>query len=139
METTYFVLGMLTIVATCIMAAVVVGLLKINKLTNELRNTRLDLDMTRRNLYQAIDETSSFLRKHLEETGRDITMVEKTIMQRIDQFDNHIHRRIDEDNMHMHRRVDELNSYVDRRFDKLVDTYFSVKEAEKESKKLIKG
>jgi hypothetical protein len=64
----------------------------------------------------------------------------------IHEIEQHVHRRIDDVNREfsvekdqLHQRVDQLNSYVDRRIDKVIDGYLLVKEAEQESKKLIKG
>ena len=140
METTYFVLGMLTIVAVIILAVIVVGIVKINKL--EKSNNQL------RELCRAIDND---LRRLISDTNRDVTMVEKTIMQRIDQelgdthrhiqheveeiqkeIENthrHIQHEVEEIQKHeheletvLHRDIDETRRYIDSRIDKVVAT-----------------
>ena len=122
METTYFVLGMLTIVAVIILTVIVVGIVKINKL--EKSNNQL------RELCRAIDND---LRRLISDTNREITMVEKTIMQRIDQeLENthrHIQHEVEEIQKHeheletvFHRDIDETRRYIDSRIDKVVAT-----------------
>jgi gas vesicle protein len=138
METTYFVLGMLTIVAVIILTALVVGMVKINKL--EKSNNQLH------ELCKAIDND---LRHIISDTNREITMIEKTIMQRIDQelgdthrhiqheveeiqreIENthrHIQHEVEEIQKHeheletvLHRDIDETRRYIDSRIDKVV-------------------
>ena len=98
METTYFVLGMLTIVAVIILTALVVGMVKINKLEKQ-----------KQNLYQLCISIEGDLRRLIEETHRDISDVENTIVQRIDEIDRETHREID-----------QTRSYIDSRIDKVV-------------------
>jgi nitrogen fixation/metabolism regulation signal transduction histidine kinase len=118
METTYFVLGMLTIVAVIILTALVVGMVKINKL--EKSNKQLH------ELCRAIDGD---LRHLISDTNREITMVEKTIMQRIDKeiegTHRHIQHEVEEIQKHeenLHRDIDDTRRYIDSRIDKVVAT-----------------
>jgi hypothetical protein len=122
METTYFVLGMLTIVAVIILTALVVGMVKINKL--EKSNEQLH------ELCRAIDGD---LRHLISDTNREVTMVEKTIMQRIDKemedAHRHIQHEVEEIQKHehkletvLHRDIDETRRYIDSRIDKVVAT-----------------
>jgi len=122
METTYFVLGMLTIVAVIILTALVVGMVKINKL--EKSNEQLH------ELCRVIDGD---LRHLILDTNREVTMVEKTIMQRIDKeiedAHRHIQHEVEEIQKHeheletvLHRDIDETRRYIDSRIDKVVAT-----------------
>jgi nitrogen fixation/metabolism regulation signal transduction histidine kinase len=120
MEITYFVLGMLTIVALVILTAVVVGMVKINKLEKSIKQLH--------ELCRAIDGD---LRHLISDTNREITMVEKTIMQRIDKeiegAHRHIQHEFEEIQKHeheletvLHRDIDETRRYIDSRIDKVV-------------------
>lgn len=116
MEITSFVLGMLTIVAVIILTVIVVGLVKINQLEKQTKNLH--------RLYSNID---SDLRHLITDTNREITMVERTIMQRIDkEIENthrHIHDEVEEIHKHeeqIHREIDQVKSYTDSRIDKVV-------------------
>jgi outer membrane murein-binding lipoprotein Lpp len=109
MEITSFVLGMLTIVAVIILTVIVVGMVKISKLEKKSHN-----------LYELCSSIEGDLRCLISETNRDITMVEKTIMNRIDQTRQEMDRAIDE----THRAMAEIShsdrSYIDSRIDKVV-------------------
>jgi uncharacterized protein YoxC len=83
MEITSFVLGMLSIVAVAIVAVIVVGMLKINK-----------LEKSNENLQQLCVAIESDLRRLITDTNRELTMVERTIMQRIDKEVEETHRHI---------------------------------------------
>jgi len=102
MEITSFVLGMLTIVAVTIVAAIVVGLVKITqlkaktKLLEELcaaieRDLRHELD----NVYNNMERREEEIRRIIEDTNRDITMVERTFSNQIDETRKYIDSRID--------------------------------------------
>jgi hypothetical protein len=70
------------------------------------------------------------LRRLLEDTHRDINMVEKTIMNQVQQIDQEHHKIEDE----IHREIDQAKSYIDSRIDKVV-----AQGTLKSSKQLIKG
>ena len=96
METMYFVLGMLSIIAAAIIAVIVWGIVKINKLTTELKATHEWIDNNTR------------------ERDYNFEQVYKTISdrERQTQFEvQEIYRQID-------RHINECRSYTDSRFDK---------------------
>jgi hypothetical protein len=109
MEITSFVLGMLTIVAVIILTVIVVGIVKIIKLEKQNHH-----------LYQLCASIEGDLRCLISETNRDITMVEKTIMNRIDQTRQEMDRAIDE----AHKTMGEMSSadrrYIDSRIDRVM-------------------
>jgi len=122
METTYFVLGMLTIVAVIILTALVVGMVKINK-----------LEKSNKQLHELCRAIEGDLRHLISDTNREVTMVEKTIMQRIDKemedAHRHIQHEVEEIQKHehkletvLHRDIDETRRYIDSRIDKVVAT-----------------
>lgn len=156
MEVTSFVLGMLTIGAVLLLTAIVVGLLKIIKLTNQLSDLRLEFERTIESTHRQVDERFSEVWRQFEIEGKDITMVERTIMQRIEKELEDTHRRIDKvvdvelthvDELHrslgqevenLHRDLDDVlrsaQSYTDSRIDKTIVTGTL-----KSSKEVLKG
>lgn len=122
METTYFVLGMLSIIGAITLATIVWGVVKITKLLKAIKQHEEHMANNERNVWDNI----SHLREDLN--------------RRIDEFDRSAHMRIDYTNAEIHRAINDQitdavtqsNSYTDKRIDKLIDGYF-------ENKKLIKG
>jgi uncharacterized protein YoxC len=109
MEITSFVLGMLTIVAIIILTVIVVGIVRIIKLEKQNHH-----------LYQLCSSIEGDLRHLISETNRDITMVEKTIMNRIDQTRQEWDRAIDETHKAMGEMSTSDRRYIDSRIDKVV-------------------
>jgi hypothetical protein len=83
MEITSFVLGMLTIVAAGISASIVVGLAKINKLNKQLDNLSQQHERDLIHIFKVIGEKDNEIWRQFGDTSRDITMVEKTIINAI--------------------------------------------------------
>ena len=127
METQSFVLGMLATYGVTMTAFVITGMVKISRLVKQqksledfISNVRLDMD-----------SKDKEIRRILTETNREITMVERTIMQRIDNVEEGAHRHINEEvkNIHEHehqieqelnRKISDAFSYTDSRIDKVV-------------------
>lgn len=128
METLMFAFGVLTMVLVAIAAIAVYGTVKVLKLKKSLEIQDRLLNESITNLYRSNGQIEDSLHRRFDDKSRDVQ----------EQF-NQIHYEISHRDESTHRRIDELNSYVDRRFDKLIDTYFAVKEAEEQTKKLIKG
>ena len=146
METTAFVLGMLTITLVAMISVIVVGIVKIMKLQKQVKESNMyfetciqNIHRTERenldNIYRRISEVNGELWRQFDLTGKDITMVEQTIMNRIDTTRQEMDRTIDE----LHRITTDLNEnarrYTDKRIDKLIDNYFGIVG----SKEIIKG
>ena len=91
MEITSFVLGMLTIVAAGISASIVVGLAKINQLTRKTESLTQLCAAIEGDLRREIED----IWKQFENCGRDVTMVEKTLMNQVDETRRYIDSRID--------------------------------------------
>jgi predicted nucleic acid-binding Zn-ribbon protein len=108
-------------------AFVITGMVKISRLVKQqksledfISNTRLEMD-----------SRENEIRRILSETNREITMVERTIMQRIDKEIDEAHRHIHEEVQVIHKHEDEIEkelnrkisdafSYTDSRIDKVV-------------------
>ena len=136
MEITSFVLGVLSIVTVAMVAVIVVGIVKILKLTNQVSDLKLRLDREVEGIYREMNSRQESIWRQFESAGRDVTMVEKTIMNHIDakqreleQAHVDLHRMVEHEAEHGHR-------YTDKRIDKLIDTYFGMMEVKKE---VIKG
>ena len=123
-----FAFGVLTMVLVALAAVAVYSTVKVLKLKKSLEMQDRYTNESISNLYRSNAYLEESLRKIIDERSRDTQ----------DQF-NQTHHEISHRAETTNRRIDELNSYVDRRFDKLIDTYFAVKEAEEQTKKLIKG
>jgi hypothetical protein len=95
MEITSFVLGMLTIVAAGISASIVVGLAKINQLTRKTESLTQLCAAIEGDLRREIEEKNQEIWRQFENCGRDTTMVEKTLMNQIDETRRYIDSRID--------------------------------------------
>ena len=108
-----FTVGVLTMVLVALAALAVYSTVMVLKLKKENNDFQRQLH----DVYRVISEREDSLYRNINDEMRETRLM-------IDQI---------------HERVDQLNSYVDRRIDKVIDGYLLVKEAEQESKKLIKG
>jgi len=101
METTSFVLGMLTIIGLVFLAAVVLGMVKIYTLIKRLEGLEDRIDNDQRNY------------------GQDLERLDR----RIERDTSNIHERISsgcqENYNNLEQQRKEILSYVDSRFDKL--------------------
>jgi hypothetical protein len=96
METTSFVLGMLSIVAVAFMAVIVWGIVKINKLTFELKATHEWIDNGTRDR----DYNLQQVYRKFDETDRNISLEYERI----------------------YNQIAESRSYTDSRIDKVLGT-----------------
>jgi hypothetical protein len=101
METTSFVLGMLTIIGLVFLAAIVLGMVKIYSLINKVENLEDQIENDRRNYYQD----------------------QERLYRRMEEDTNHIHDRIMRESQASYESLEsqrrDILSYVDSRFDKL--------------------
>jgi len=141
MEITSFVLGVLVIVATFISIAIVAGMTKISKLTQQVQDLTLRIDRETDNIYRNMQSEHDDIWRQFEACGKDVTMVERTVMQRIDKEleDTHrsLHNEIEQIHKHeenIHREIDDTRRYIDSRIDKVV-----VKGSWDNDKQILKG
>ena len=128
METTYFVLGMLSVVALIFIGVIAWGMVKISKQQTEIGSLQENIQGLVRTISQEIEDTTrridserqyiqSEVREHNDRLERQFTDIWRSIDTRI--MDS----------------ISESNSYTDKRIDKMIDTYFDVKK----NKDLLKG
>ena len=98
METTSFVLGMLSIVAVAFMAVIVWGIVKINKLTTGLKTTH--------------DNFNEFINNSTQDRHYQIQQVYKKFEDTERQTSYELER--------VYNQIAECRSYTDSRFDKAI-------------------
>jgi hypothetical protein len=132
METTSFVLGMLSIVAVAFMAVIVWGIIKINKLTSEVTsthkwidNTVQDRDHQLQQIYKKFDQVERIHNDDFERSYNHIS----TNFDHLDRKINEQERAISLEYERLYNQIAESRSYTDSRFDKLASN----------AKQLIKG
>ena len=127
METQSFVLGVLATYGLTMTAFVITGMVKISRLVKQQKSLEYFISNTRLEM----DSRENEIRRIISETNREITMVERTIMQRIDKEIDEAHRHIHEEVQVIHKHEDEIEkelnrkisdafSYTDSRIDKVV-------------------
>jgi predicted PurR-regulated permease PerM len=124
METTYFVLGVLTVVAVIVAGLITWGLLMINKQQTEIGNLKEDIQGLVRTISQEIEDTT-----------RRIDSERRYIQSDFRENNDRLERQITDIWRGMTNSISESNSYTDKRIDKMIDTYFEVKK----NKDLLKG
>ena len=101
METTSFVLGMLTIIGLVFLAAIVLGMVKIYSLINKVEN----------------------LEDQIEDDRRNYSQDQERIYRRMEEDLNHAHERIRREDLAIYDSLEsqrrDILSYVDSRFDKV--------------------
>ena len=124
METTYFVLGMLSVVALIFIGVIAWGMFKISKQQTEIGNLKEDIQRLVRTISQEIEYTT-----------RRIDSERRNIYDEIVNRNNDIQRQFEDVYRQLKECEDNSNRYTDKRIDKLIDTYFDIKK----NKDLLKG
>ena len=128
METTYFVLGMLSVVALIFIGVIAWGMFKISKQQTEIGNLQEDIQGLVRTISQEIEYTT-----------RRIDSERQYIQSEVRENNDRLERQLTDIWRGMDTRITdsikESNSYTDKRIDKLIDTYFDIKK----NKDLLKG
>lgn len=128
METTYFVLGMLSVVALIFIGVIAWGMVKISKQQTEIGSLQENIQGLFRTISQEIEDTT----RRIDSERRYIQSEVREHNDRLERQFTDIWRGIDTRIMDS---VNESNSYTDKRIDKMIDTYFEVKK----NKDLLKG
>jgi gas vesicle protein len=129
METTYFVLGMLSVVALIFIGVIAWGMVKISKQQQtEIGSLQENIQGLVRTISQEIEDTT----RRIDSERRYIQSEVREHNDRLERQLTDIWRGIDTRIMDS---VNESNSYTDKRIDKMIDTYFEVKK----NKDLLKG
>lgn len=124
METTYFVLGMLSVVALIFIGVIAWGMFKISKQQTEIGSLQENIQGLVRTISQEIEDTT-----------RRIDSERRYIQSEVREYNDRLERQITDIWRGMTDSIKESNSYTDKRIDKLIDTYFDVKN----NKDLLKG
>jgi predicted nucleic acid-binding Zn-ribbon protein len=124
METTYFVLGVLSVVALIFIGVITWGMFKISKQQTEIGNLKEDIQQLVRRISQEIDDTT-----------RRIDSERQYIQSGVREHNDRLERQITDIWRGMTDSISESNSYTDKRIDKLIDTISDVKK----DKGLLKG
>ena len=132
METIMFTLGILAMVLVALITTLVVGIVRVINHSKQIKNLYSQLNDTERHLHDRINDDRRRVEQIIVDTHRDINMVEGTLRNGMDHGLKAVNDQITDS-------VTQSKSYTDSRIDKLIDTYFVVKEAEQNNKKLIKG
>ena len=128
METTYFVLGMLSVVALIFIGVIAWGMVKISKQQTEIESLQENIQGLFRTISQEIEDTT----RRIDSERQYIQSEVRENNDRLERQLTDIWRGIDTRIMDS---VNESNSYTDKRIDKMIDTYFEVKK----NKDLLKG
>ena len=128
METTYFVLGMLSVVALIFIGVIAWGMVKISKQQTEIESLQENIQGLFRTISQEIEDTT----RRIDSERQYIQSEVREYNDRLERQFTDIWRGIDTRIMDS---VNESNSYTDKRIDKMIDTYFEVKK----NKDLLKG
>jgi predicted PurR-regulated permease PerM len=123
METTYFVLGVLSVVALIFIGVIAWGMFKISKQQTEIGNLKEDI--------QQLVRTIS---REIEDTTRRIDSERQYIQSGVREHNDRLEKQITDIWRGITDSISESNSYTDKRIDKLIDTYDIKKE-----KDLLKG
>jgi len=120
METTYFVLGMLSVVALIFIGVVAWGMFKISKQQTQIGSLQDDI--------QGLVRTIS---QEMEYTNRRMDNERQNIQSEVRDYNDRLERQLTDIWRGMDTRItdsiSESNSYTDKRIDKLIDTYFDIK------------
>ena len=128
METTYFVLVMLSVVALIFIGVITWGMVKISKQQDQIGSLKDDIQGLMRTISQEIEYKT-----------RRIDSERQQIQSEVRENNDRLERQLTDIWRGMDTRVtdsiNESNSYTDKRIDKLIDTYFDIKK----NKDLLKG
>ena len=124
METTYFVLGMLSVVALIFIGVIAWGMVKISKQQTEIGSLQENIQGLVRTISQEIEDTT-----------RRIDSERRYIQSEVREYNDRLERQLTDIWRNTEYSIKESNSYTDKRIDKLIDTYFDVKK----NKDLLNG
>ena len=128
METTYFILGVLSVVALIFIGVIAWGTFKISKQQIQIKNLQEDIQ----GLLRTISNESEYTSRRIDNERQNIHSDLREYNNRMESQVTDIWRQIESIKKDT---ISESNSYTDKRIDKLIDTYFDIKK----NKDLLKG
>ena len=143
MESLYFVLGMLSIVAVAFVAVVVWGLLKIRKQEDEIKLLKGLNEDTHRLVYEVKNEIRQKIDRDIENIHQILSNDRREFVDETKELNRQFSqqvvdiwtgfRDIRNEMVELSKSdVDLSKSYTDSRIDKLIDTYFDMVSAKKQ-------
>ena len=143
METMYFVLGMLSIVAVAFVAVVVWGLLKIRKQESEIKMLNRMNEDNHRLIYSMVEDVNRRINIEIQNLDQVVSNNRREFLDETKELNQHFSRRLEDvwgvfrdirnEMVELSKSDVELSkSYTDSRIDKLIDTYFDVVGAKKQ-------
>jgi len=124
METTYFVLGVLTVVAVIVASVITWGLLTINKQQKQIKNLQEDIQ----GLLRTISNESEY-------TSRRIDSERRNLQDDIQYLKNNFEKQLEHALRGIQETEEKSSRYTDKRIDKVIDTYLDIKK----NKDLLQG
>ncbi len=128
METTYFVLGMLSVFALILIGVITWGVLTINQQQTQIEELQQNIQGLMRTISTEMEYTSRRIDNERQNIHSDL----REYNNRMESQASDIWRQIESTKKDT---ISESNSYTDKRIDKLIDTYFDIKK----NKDLLKG
>lgn len=143
METMYFVLGMLSIVAVAFVAVIVWGLLKIKKQESEIKMLNRMNEDNHRLIYSMVEDVNRRINIEIQNLDQVVSNNRREFLDETKELNQHFSRRVEDvwgvfrdirnEMVELSKSdVDLSKSYTDSRIDKLIDTYFDVVGAKKQ-------
>jgi len=143
METMYFVLGMLSIVAVAFVAVIVWGLLKIKKQESEIKMLNRMNEDNHRLVYSITEDVNRRIDRDIQDIHQILSNDRREFQEEMRKMSSNFDRLLDDVWGHftqIRAEMAELSksdvelskSYTDSRIDKLIDTYFEVVGAKKQ-------
>ena len=143
METMYFVLGMLSIVAVAFVAVVVWGLLKIRKQESEIKMLNRMHEDNHRLIYSMVEDVNRRINIEIQNLDQVVSNNRREFLDETKELNQHFSRRLEDvwgvfrdirnEVVELSKSDVELSkSYTDSRIDKLIDTYFDMVSTKKQ-------
>ena len=143
METMYFVLGMLSIVAVAFVAVIVWGLLKIKKQESEIKMLNRMHEDNHRLIYSMVEDVNRRIDRDIENINQILSINRREFLDETKELNQQFSRRVEDiwtgfrdirnEMVELSKSdVDLSKSYTDSRIDKLIDTYFDMVSAKKQ-------
>lgn len=143
METMYFVLGMLSIVAVAFVAVVVWGLLKIKKQESEIKMLNRMNEDNHRLIYSMVEDVNRRINIEIQNLDQVVSNNRREFLDETKELNQQFSRQVEDvwggfrdirnEMVELCKSDVELSkSYTDSRVDKLIDTYFDMVSAKKQ-------
>ena len=143
METMYFVLGMLSIVAVAFVAVIVWGLLKIKKQESEIKMLNRMNEDNHRLIYSMVEDVNRRINIEIQNLDQVVSNNRREFLDETKELNQQFSRRVEDiwtgfrdirnEMVELSKSdVDLSKSYTDSRIDKLIDTYFDMVSTKKQ-------